>query len=433
LATFDSADPQIEQATVEEKPKQVAGVIVTGHAFQHMYADGFLILLDPIYHAFGLSPVSAGILSSVRQGAGGLLTMGGGFIVDTFSGRRGLLLASSLFAMGFGYALVAAAPNYGLLLVALAIGSAAGSFWHPVGLGILSTSFPERRALMMSLHRSAGSIGEVLSAGAIGAALFLFTWREVLWAMFALMTAVSLVIYLTLSRLGLGAKATDRRAAGDQIKSIRDLFRNRALPVLLVVSGLRGMADRGFVFFLPLFIGQAVRLDDPTASAAHVTGVIAFYFLVMSVMAIIVPPMIAMVADILGRKPVMIAALLGVSVVTVALSFFAELGVTFAILIAGLGAFRFAIANITQAASLDIAEGKRLEGSMIGLLWGNNATWGALSPALLGGIIAIFGSGDNEFTLLFPYAVVLTLAATVAAFFMPNTGKRSDRAPQVST
>jgi fucose permease len=111
LATFDSADPQIEQATVEEKPKQVAGVIVTGHAFQHMYADGFLILLDPIYHAFGLSPVSAGILSSVRQGAGGLLTMGGGFIVDTFSGRRGLLLASSLFAMGFGYALVAAAPN----------------------------------------------------------------------------------------------------------------------------------------------------------------------------------------------------------------------------------------------------------------------------------------------------------------------------------
>ena len=402
-------------------------MIVTGHAFQHMYADGFLILLDPIYNAFGLNPLSAGLLSTVRQLAGGLLTMGGGFVVDMFSGRRGILLAGSLFAMGFGYALAAAAPNYGFLLAALALGSGAGSFWHPVGLGILSMSFPERRALMMALHRSAGNIGEVVSSIAIGAALFLLTWREVLWAMFALMTAASIIIYMTLQRLGLQTKAGEKRGAGEQIKSIRQLFRNRALPMLLLVSGLRGMADRGFVFFLPLFIGQAVRLDDPTASAAYVTGVIAFHFAVMSVMAIIVPPLIAMVADVVGRKPVMIAALLGVSAVTLALSFYTELGLRFTVLIGGLGAFRYSIANITQAASLDIAEGKRLEGSMIGLLWGNNATWGALSPALLGGMIALFATGDNRFTMLFPYAVVLTLAATVAAFFMPNTGKRADR------
>ncbi len=422
-----TSNPAVDQASVQKKPKRVAGVIVTGHGFQHMYADGFLILLDPIYQAFGLTPVSAGVLSSVRQGAGGLLTMGGGFVVDMFSGKRGILLAGSLFAMGFGYALAAAAPNYGFLLAALAIGSAAGSFWHPVGLGILSTSFPERRALMMALHRSAGNVGEVVSAGAIGAALFLLTWREVLWAMFALMAGVSIIIYITLSRLGVQTKATEKRAAGEQIKSIRQLFRNRALPMLLLVSGLRGMADRGFIFFLPLFIGQAVRLDDPTASNAYVTGVIAYNFAIMSAMAIIFPPMIAAVADIIGRKPVMIFALIGASAVTVALSFFTELGFAFTALLAGLGAFRFAIANITQAASLDIAEGKRLEGSMIGLLWGNNATWGALSPALLGGIIALWGTGDNSFALMFPYAVVLTLVATVAAFFMPNTGKRSDR------
>ena len=145
-----TSNPAVDQASVQKKPKRVAGVIVTGHGFQHMYADGFLILLDPIYQAFGLTPVSAGVLSSVRQGAGGLLTMGGGFLVDMFSGKRGILLAGSLFAMGFGYALVAAAPNYGFLLAALALGSAAGSFWHPVGLGILSMSFPERRALMMA-------------------------------------------------------------------------------------------------------------------------------------------------------------------------------------------------------------------------------------------------------------------------------------------
>ena len=410
-----------------EKPKKVAGVIVTGHAFQHMYADGFLILLDPIYQAFGLNPLSAGLLSTVRQAAGGLLTMGGGFVVDMFSGKRGVLLAGSLFAMGFGYALAAAAPNYVLLLIALAVGSGAGSFWHPVGLGILSTSFPERRALMMALHRSAGSIGETVSAVAIGAALFLLTWREVLWAMFALMTAVAIIIYITLSKLGLQTKTTEKRNAGDQFKSIGLLFRDRTLPMLLLVSGLRGMADRGFVFFLPLFIGQAVRLEDPTSTTAEVAAVVAYNFAAMSVMAIIFPPFIGVIADIVGRKPVMVIGLIGASAITFTLMFFTEIGLVFTGLLAVLGAFRFAFANIAQAASLDIAEGKRLEGSMIGLLWGNNATWGALSPAILGGIIAIWGSGDNTFILVFPYAVVLTVAATVAALFLPNTGKRADR------
>lgn len=422
-----SSNPAVDQATVVEKPKKVAGVIVTGHAFQHMYADGFLILLDPIYQAFGLNPLSAGLLSTVRQAAGGLLTMGGGFVVDMFSGKRGVLLAGSLFAMGFGYALAAAAPNYVLLLIALAVGSGAGSFWHPVGLGILSTSFPERRALMMALHRSAGSIGETVSAVAIGAALFLLTWREVLWAMFALMTAVAIIIYITLSKLGLQTKTTEKRNAGDQFKSIGLLFRDRTLPMLLLVSGLRGMADRGFVFFLPLFIGQAVRLEDPTSTTAEVAAVVAYNFAAMSVMAIIFPPFIGVIADIVGRKPVMVIGLIGASAITFTLMFFTEIGLVFTGLLAVLGAFRFAFANIAQAASLDIAEGKRLEGSMIGLLWGNNATWGALSPAILGGIIAIWGSGDNTFILVFPYAVVLTVAATVAALFLPNTGKRADR------
>jgi MFS family permease len=144
-------------------------------------------------------------------------------------------------------------------------------------------------------------------------------------------------------------------------------------------------------------------------------------------MAIIFPPFIGMVADIVGRKPIMIIGLIGASAVTFVLMFFTELGFVFTGLLAVLGAFRFAFANIAQAASLDIAEGKRLEGSMIGLLWGNNATWGALSPAILGGIIAIWGTGDNSFVFVFPYAVVLTVASTVAAFFLPNTGKRADR------
>lgn len=409
-----------------EHPKQVAGVIITGHAFQHMYADGFLVLLPTIYASFGLNPVSAGVFSAVRQAAGGLATMGGGFIVDMFSGKRGLLLGGSLFLMGLGYLLIAAAPNYAVLLITAAIASAAGSFWHPVGLGILSTSFPQRRAFMMAIHRSAGNIGEAATPWLIAVALIAITWRQVLLAGFILITVAAIAIYAALRRLGLQSQATEKRAAGQQFRSIGGLFRERALPMLLLVSGLRGMADRGFVFFLPLFIAKEMELTDPSASIADKALVIAFYLFIMSVMAIIVPPFIALVADRTGRKPVMIATLVGSSILMAGLWWVGELGWQFTVLIAVFGAFRYAVTNLTQAAALDIAEGKRLEGSMIGLLWGNNATWGAVSPIVLGALIASFATGDNEFQMLFSYGLVLTLVATLAGFFLPNTG-RPDR------
>jgi hypothetical protein len=117
---------------------------------------------------------------------------------------------------------------------------------------------------------------------------------------------------------------------------------------------------------------------------------------------------------------VMLVTLTGTTIITGLLALVGEMGWSFSVLIGALGAVRFAVTNLTQAASLDIAEGKRLEGSMIGLLWGNNATFGALSPLLIGGLIAVFSTGDNEFALIFPYVAVLTLGATIAALFLPG-------------
>jgi hypothetical protein len=101
-----------------------------------------------------------------------------------------------------------------------------------------------------------------------------------------------------------------------------------------------------------------------------------------------------------------------------------------AAVIAGGHAFRYAVSNLTQAVSLDIAEGKGLEGSMIGLLWGNNATFGALSPLLLGVLITAFAATENEYQMLFSCALIMNLVATVAAFFLPNTGHPDREIPE---
>ena len=400
----------------------MAGAVITGHAFQHMYADGFLVLLPSIYDAFGLTGVSAGVLSAVRQGSAGLLTMGGGFVVDMFAGRRGLLLASSLFFMGFGYLLVAAAPNYTVLLLALTLGSATGSFWHPVGLGLLSTTFPSNRAFVLSLHRSAGSLGETVTPLAVGLVLALITWREVLLAGFVLMTFVSIGLYVFLARVGLPTTASATRGVGEQLGELGRLLKTeRALRPLLLVSGLRGMSDRAFIFFLPLFIAAGLREVDPDVSAARIGFVVAYHLVVFSVLGIFVPPLLGALADRIGRKPVMIWVLVGSMVPLGLLSAFPTLGLGFTLLIGLLGMFRFAVANLTQAGALDLAEGRRLEGSMVGLLWGNNALFGSLSPVVAGFFVDQF-TGTNAFAVIFPYAAAMNLLALVAAFWLPSLG-----------
>lgn len=61
------------ETNVFKRPKSVAGTIITEHGFQHMCADGFLVLLPLIKDAFGVGAVELGVLSTARQAAGGLI------------------------------------------------------------------------------------------------------------------------------------------------------------------------------------------------------------------------------------------------------------------------------------------------------------------------------------------------------------------------
>ncbi|MCH2531518.1 MAG: MFS transporter [Dehalococcoidia bacterium] len=413
---------------VFKRPKSVAGTIITGHGFQHMYADGFLVLLPLIKDAFGVGAVELGVLSTARQAAGGLLSMGGGFLVDMFSGKRALLLATSLFSMGLAYLLAGLAPNFWILVLGVGLGSAAGSFWHPVGLGILSYTFPNNRALMMSLHRSAGSFGETFTPFLVAGALIFVSWRGVLVGGFFLIALVAACLLVILLKIGVPEREHQARSTGEQVRSIGGLFKDRALPLLLLVTGLRGMADRSMIFFLPVLIAQLLREVDPGVSDVRIATVVAFHLALMTGTSVVVSPFIGAFSDRVGRKPILVTVLAFSALISILLGLTSTIGVAFAVLVGALGLVRFAGANMAQAASLDIAEGKRLEGSMIGLLWGNNALFGSLSPILLGFVIATFSpAGTEDYSLIFPYAAVFAIAATVASVFLPPIGKPNAR------
>jgi len=102
------------------------GGIIVSHSLQHLYGQGFYVILPVIYTALGLTPIAAGFIGTVRQVSGGGASMIGGFLIDRLQHRRILVLYLSLILMGLGYFLVALSPTYLLILLAISLAGAAG-------------------------------------------------------------------------------------------------------------------------------------------------------------------------------------------------------------------------------------------------------------------------------------------------------------------
>ena len=107
-----------------------AGIVIS-HTLQHLYGEGFYVVLPVIYTSLGLTPVAAGFIGTVRQVSSGVASMIGGFLIDQFQSRRALVLYFSLIIMGLGYLLVGVAPTYLLILLSIGLAGVAGSLWHP--------------------------------------------------------------------------------------------------------------------------------------------------------------------------------------------------------------------------------------------------------------------------------------------------------------
>jgi MFS family permease len=121
-------------------------------------------------------------------------------------------------------------------------------------------------------------------------------------------------------------------------------------------------------------------------------------------------PVLGILSDRIGRKRVILMVLIAKAILAVLMALLGS-GVILTILVGLMGAFLFSLNPLVQAGALDIAEGKNLEGSMIGLLWGNNAAFSGISPTLLGFLISSLGYG-----ILFWYIAATSAVAGILAF-----------------
>ncbi|MFC1860635.1 MFS transporter [Chloroflexota bacterium] len=382
MGLFNSSKPSPDRRI---SGRLTATGIIISHTLQHFYMRGFNVILPAIYTSLGLTPIAAGVIGMMRQVIGGLSSMAGGFALDKFPHRRILVLFLSLLLMGLGYLFVGLSPNYTFILLSIGLAGAAGSIWHPAALGLLSQSYPEQRGFLLALHRSSGNAGDVLGPILVGALLLILAWQNVLFGAFPIAVAMALLLWITLRRAGhlreIADQTTPKRRLGQQFGALREVLKSRELILLLLASGISGLGTGSIILWLPLYLQETQGMGS--------LG-IGIHLGLLSGVGIASVPVIGILSDKLGRKRVIFLVLVAQAIIAFLMALTGS-GISLTILVGLMGAFLYALNPLVQAGALDIAEGKGLEGSMIGLIWGSNAAFNGVSPLIVGFLITSFG------------------------------------------
>ncbi len=386
-----------------------AGAVITSHTLQHLYGHAFWVILPTIYAALGLNPITAGLVGTVRQVGSGISSTVGGFLVDRLQHRRLVILYLSLTAMGLGYFLVGLAPTYVLILGALMVASIAGSIWHPTARGLLSQTYPKRRGFMITVDRSAGSVGDSAGPLLAGWLVAYLLWQQIFLAAFPLALLFVFLLWRLLRRSeafqNVGARSRGQaRPFREQVRDLMGLFREnrRILSLLILIKAVAGFGQGGLFLWLPLYLSEYVGMS---------TAGIGFHLALLTAMGTITNPAFGYLSDRVGRMPVIVIALTGKVAIAVLLAL-SGAGIAFTLLVAVMGGFNFVVNPLVQTWALDIAHGRKLEGSTLGVLDGANFIFTGIGPLMVGVVVHFWG-----FESLFWYIAAISAAALVVVMF----------------
>jgi MFS family permease len=361
-------------------------LITFGHSLTHWYPATFYLLLPIIGNELGLSFSQIGLIMTCQYIAGAVANVPGGVLVDTV-GRKGLLMALSLFWVGFPYLLMSYTHSYLMLLMCVALVGVGNSLWHPTAIPTLARRYPERKGLVLSLHGMGGNAGDAIAPLVVGALLAVLSWREVVLLNVVPGLVMSLLLLVFLGTLKLGRKAGAAKSGpaaiddtpqslADYARGLRALFRNRGLVLLSTSGAFRAMTQNALLTFLPLFLARELGY-----SPFFIGGCM----FALQAAGLAAAPLAGHLSDRIGRRSVMSTSMAMTALVLV---FMAVAGHSkaFVVFIAVLGFFLYAIRPVIQAWLLETTP-KNMGGSSIGILFGAQSLGAAVAP-LLGGVIA---------------------------------------------
>ena len=141
---------------------------------------------------------------------------------------------------------------------------------------------------------------------------------------------------------------------------------------------------------------------------------LGFHLSLLTAMGIATSPAFGFLSDRIGRMPVIIIVLTAKVAITTLIAL-SGTGLTLTLLIGAMGAFNMVVNPLVQTWALDIAHGRNLEGTTLGVLDGANAIFRDAGPFMTGLVVATWG-----FESLFWYIAAMSAAAlSVLLFTLP--------------
>ena len=257
------------------------------------------------------------------------------------------------------------------------------------------------------MHRSTGNAGDWIGPLIVGALLGVVGWRWIMGGGTPLLLLLAVAIFLLLRNVG-GPRpeGVDYRARiREQLGAMAESFRGTGMWSIFTVSAVRGMGDRSLLWVIPLYLSQDLEMGGFWVS---------FHVSLLALPGIVSGPLFGALSDRIGRKSIIV--LIMATAVVMPLGMAAGGGgplMSFSVFVYGL--FLFSVNSLTQAAAIDVAKGKGLEGTFIGLMWGSNAFFGAISSVAAGALVENFGWHSA-----FYFASGLFFVGLAASLLMPS-------------
>jgi MFS family permease len=380
--------------------------MAAGHGLTHWYPTTFYVLLPLIGKELGLSYTDIGFIMTVQHAAGAISNIPGGMLVDMV-GKKGYLMALSLFWVGFPYALMSVTHSYWMLIACVVLVGIGNNIWHPAVIPTLGHNYPERKGLVLSFHGMGGNVGEAIAPFVVGALLAWYSWRAVV----VINVVPGLIMSILILRfLGAFAVEKERDAAhiGDAksyLRGFAELLRNKPMMLMAISNAFRIMTQSGLLTFLPLYLAYQLGYS-PFA--------VGLCMMVVQVAGFIAGPIGGHLSDVMGRKRVIMSSM-GLTALVIVGMVVAGKSALFIVFIALAGFFLYGTRPVLQAWVLEVTP-KQLAGSAIGLQFGVGTIGSAISPALCGMIADAY----DIFTAFYFLAATIVIA-NLLVFFLPDT------------
>jgi MFS family permease len=384
-------------------------LISGGHAFTHWYTATFFLILPLIGKELDLSYTEIGLIMTTMHVVGAISNLPGGMVVDMV-GKKGYLMATSLFWVGFPYALMSLTHSYWMLLVCVTLVGIGNNLWHPAAITTLAYRYPDRKGLVLSFHGMGGNIADGVAPLVVGTLLTWFSWRTVVVinVVPGLVMAALILVLLGAFSMSASHDHVNARAKSRGVKAyLRDfasLLRNRSLMLVSIGSSFRTMTQTGLLTFLPVYLAYELNyspiLVGVCMSAMQIAGFAA-------------SPVGGHLSDKWGRKRIVMSSML-LSCVMIVFMALAGKTALFVVFIALVGFFLYAMRPVLQAWAVE-ATPRELAGSGVGLQFGIQHMGAAVAPAIFGMI-----ADATDIYTAFYFLAGTILFANVLIVFMPD-------------